>query len=430
MMAFWALVTKDLLLYKRNRRAWLLHLIMPVLLAAFFGYITGGAGKQAMGKISIALVNQDEHPLSVKIQTALEKEANLEIVHMPLDEAKDKIKKAKLKLLVVIPKGFAEQAQQAFFGQGQKAQLQFFYDPSDTIALSMVTGMLTQHVMEQVSQAIFTGQGEDDYLAKSLRQLQQSDLSQQKNKHLHDLFSQLKLVQDDQRQPSATPALKGISSPFEIDQQALLGGNDKDSGFNGYSHSFAGMSVQFLLFMAIDAGISILLLQRQGIWNRLIAAPIHFSTIILARAVSCALIAMILLCLIFGIGSVFFGVQIRGSLSAFLVLALVFSLMTASFGLLIAAFGKTAEAARGMATFATLIMVMLSGAWMPSFLFPAWLQELTLIIPLRWAVDGFDAVSWRGLGWSEVGVAVMVQLGFSLVFAGLAVWRFQQQRRA
>ena len=38
-----------------------------------------------------------------------------------------------------------------------------------------------------------------------------------------------------------------------------------------------------------------------------------------------------------------------------------FALMTASFGLLIAAFGKTPEAARGIPIFATLILVMLVG---------------------------------------------------------------------
>jgi ABC-2 type transport system permease protein len=52
-------------------------------------------------------------------------------------------------------------------------------------------------------------------------------------------------------------------------------------------------------------------------------------------------------------------------LAGFLVMAASFALMTAAFGLLIAAFGKTPEAARGMATFATMIMVMLGGAWVP-----------------------------------------------------------------
>ena len=41
---------------------------------------------------------------------------------------------------------------------------------------------------------------------------------------------------------------------------------------------------------------------------------------------------------------------------------------------------------------------MLGGAWVPTFVFPAWLQQFTRIVPVRWAVDGFDAMTWRGVG--------------------------------
>ena len=32
---------------------------------------------------------------------------------------------------------------------------------------------------------------------------------------------------------------------------------------------------------------------------------------------------------------------------------------------------------------AVLMMVMLGGAWVPTFIFPAWLQQFTLIVPVR-----------------------------------------------
>ena len=101
-----------------------------------------------------------------------------------------------------------------------------------------------------------------------------------------------------------------------------------------------------------------------------------------------------------------------------------FAIMTATFGLLIAAFGKTPEAARSMATFATLILVMLGGAWVPSFVFPQWMQTATLFVPTRWAVDGFDAMTWRGLGMDVAAECMAVQIGFALLFGSLALWKF------
>ena len=194
--------------------------------------------------------------------------------------------------------------------------------------------------------------------------------------------------------------------------------------YNGYAHSFAGMSVQFILFMGIDAGISILLARRLGLWNRLLAAPVSLSSLLAARALSCALIAFGLLCFIFAVAALVFGVRITGNMLGFLGVGVCFAVMTATFGLLIAAFGKTPEAARSMATFATLILVMLGGAWVPSFVFPQWMQTATLFVPTRWAVDGFDAMTWRGLGMNVAAECMAVQIGFALLFGSLALWKF------
>jgi ABC-2 type transport system permease protein len=112
----------------------------------------------------------------------------------------------------------------------------------------------------------------------------------------------------------------------------------------------------------------------------------------------------------------------------FLGVAIGFGALTAGFGLLIAAFGKTPEAARGIAMFATLILVMLGGAWIPSFMFPPWVQQVTLVTPTRWAIAGLDAVTWRGLGAAGAAPAVAVLLGFALLFTVAAVWRFKREQ--
>jgi ABC-2 type transport system permease protein len=198
-----------------------------------------------------------------------------------------------------------------------------------------------------------------------------------------------------------------------------------EQGYNAYAHAFAGMGVQFILFMGIDMGIGILLARRSGVWNRLLAAPVSLTQVLLARAASGAIIAFALLCIVFAVAVFGFGVRIA-SLPGFLGLALCFGVLTASLGLLIAAFGKTPEAARRIAMFAILIMVMLGGAWMPSFLFPEWMQKLTMAVPVRWAIDGLDTVTWRGLDAMAAAPAMGVQLGFAALFGVIAVWKFKR----
>jgi len=118
-------------------------------------------------------------------------------------------------------------------------------------------------------------------------------------------------------------------------------------------------------------------------------------------------------------------VRIDGSVPGFLLVSIAASVMAATFGLLVAALGRTPASARGVTTLAVLMMVMLGGAWVPTFIFPAWLQQATVIVPARWAVDGLDAMTWRGLGLSRALLPTGVLLGFAVLFWTVAVLRFR-----
>jgi ABC-2 type transport system permease protein len=185
------------------------------------------------------------------------------------------------------------------------------------------------------------------------------------------------------------------------------------------------MGVQFILFMGLDAGIALLLLRQSGLWQRLRAAPLSKTMLLGSRSVSAALIAGFILFVMFGFARIVFGVHIRGSFVGFLGVCAAFSLMTAAFGLMVAALGESVEATRGFSIMATLFMVMLGGSWVPTFIFPKWLQRLTVVVPTRWAMDGLDGMTWRGLGASAAFAPIGVMLLFTILFGVVAVVRFR-----
>jgi ABC-2 type transport system permease protein len=213
-----------------------------------------------------------------------------------------------------------------------------------------------------------------------------------------------------------------FSLPFATEAVESTGRTDRP--YNGYAHSFAGMGVQFILFMGIEVGVGVLLARRLGLWKRLRAAPLSRGLLLGSHIASGAITALVLLAIIYAAAIGIFHVRIDGSVAGFVGIAIAFALLTSSFGLLIAAIGKTPEATRGLAIFATLVMVMLGGAWVPSFVFPPWLQTASLVVPTRWAVDGLDAMTWRGLGFDAAIAPIAVLLAFSVLFAAIAVWRF------
>jgi ABC-2 type transport system permease protein len=211
--------------------------------------------------------------------------------------------------------------------------------------------------------------------------------------------------------------------PYTVKEQAMTSGANVT--YNGYAHSFAGMAIQFLLFAMANLGIEMLLERQRGLWKRLRSAPVSRLTLLAGKVLSGAIISLMILGVCFAFAMVVFHVRIEGGVAGFVGVSIACSLMASTFGVLIAALGNSPATARGVTTLAVLMMVMLGGAWVPTFIFPAWLQQFTLIVPVRWAVDGLDAMTWRGIGLSGALMPVAVLLAFAAAFWTIAASRFR-----
>jgi len=287
----------------------------------------------------------------------------------------------------------------------------------------MVTGILTGDVMQGVSKEMFTGQTGRAMVKDSLAQVQQiPDLPDADKKTLEDLLRSVDRW-NQTGQPADGALSRGLTMPFVTREEAVTA--RQNAQYNGYAHAFAGMVVQFVLFLGIDVGIGLLQQRQRGLWKRLRAAPLSRGVLLGSRATSAAILAFLVVQVNFLFARLVFGVKVEGSMLGFLAVSAAFALMTAGFGMLVASLGKTPEATRGLSIFATLIVVMLGGAWIPMFLFPQWLQKLTVIVPTRWAMDGFEAMTWRGLGLEAAVAPSAVLLLFAAVFGVLAVARFR-----
>jgi len=300
------------------------------------------------------------------------------------------------------------------------------YDPSQSTALPLVSGLLARHVMTGVGRALFTAQAGLPSFADLKRDVAASTtLDDAGKRDLAALFDSVERLQARGGLRAAGDAageLPGFSMPFETRQVEVAGRVDRR--YNAYAHSFAGMGVQFVLFMGIEMGVGLLLMRRMDLWKRLRAAPVSRALLLGSRIASGTLIAVALLAGIYAAAILFFGVRVDGSVAGFAAVAFAFALLTSTFGLLIAALGRTPEATRGLAILATLLLVMLGGAWVPTFVFPDWLQRATAWVPTRWAIDGLEAMTWRGQGLEAAWMPVAAMLACSAVFAAIAIRRF------
>jgi ABC-2 type transport system permease protein len=421
--AFSALVRKDVRIYLSNRRALLVSLVAPVLISAFMGAVLGG-GPTKPAAIPIGVVDLDQSAISKKIVADLAKDTMLTVKQLPQAQAIALVRKGDINAAAVIPQDFGKQASDALFRRDiGKPQIDIHYDPSQSVTLEMVKGLLTQYVMQEVSADLFGGNPQ--VIARQRdRVVNAKDLDPKIRDELLSLFKSIDAIQEQstERNNGSGPTQAGLTMPFGTRDHQVTSG---EQNYNAYAHSFAGMTVQFILFMGIELGVGLLLMRRMGLWQRLRAAPVSRATLLGSRIIAGTIIALILMAGIFAAAIVIFQVRIEGSVAGFVAVAISFAALTSSLGLLIAALGRTAEATRGMAIVLTLLLVMLGGAWIPTFVFPAWLQSFTRFVPTRWAIDGFDAMTWRAQPISAVYLPVAALLGLSIVLSALAVVTFK-----
>ncbi len=195
--------------------------------------------------------------------------------------------------------------------------------------------------------------------------------------------------------------------------------------YNSYAHSFAGMAVQFILFAGIDAGVLLLLTRQRGIWQRLRSAPITRGEFIVARALATTLIGLFQMTAIYLVAILVFKVRIDGSWPGFIAVVIAVCLLNAAFGLMLATLGRNASTTRGLAMMVTLLLVMIGGAWVPAFVFPRWLQNVSSYVPTRWAIDGLDGATWRGLPFDAALAPTLLLIGASAACLSIAIWRFR-----
>ena len=268
MTAFKALVAKDLKLFFSDRRAVVMSFIAPIAIASFFGYIFGGnGGKTETSKIAVVVVDQDRSTISRDIYSQLKNDKNLSVNPANAEDARAEVKKGSATVAIIIPPEFGKRAGEALFTSAVKPAIEVIYDPSHGAEQGMVQGILTGTVIQSVTKEIFGGQTGVNVIDNTLSQLDRSPALGPGDKA--SLKAMLEGVQQwnkrsgDTGKKLAGLAGIGVTMPYQIKEEAATA--KEGALYNGFGHSFGGMGVQFILFMGIDAGISVLLQRQRGL---------------------------------------------------------------------------------------------------------------------------------------------------------------------
>jgi ABC-2 type transport system permease protein len=384
------IAAKDLKLRIRDRSAFIVGILAPLLLAFIFNAILGGvAGGDFVPVFSVT--NLDGGTVGgafVSVLDEIEAEGVIEIAERPdsVAAAEQLAEDGTVAAAIIIPEGFSEAVQSG----GESAVIVVTNSDSPTsgeIARSIATGFVAEIQAAQLAVETTATAAGGTLTAAEIGQLAQVA-------------------------SAGLPQVISVGA-FETVKREL----DLATFFA------AAMSV-FFLFFTVSFGVNGLLEERQqGTLSRLMGAPIRSLSIVGGKALVSFVLGIVSMTILIVASSLLIGADWGNPLG---VAALVVMGVVAATGLMmvVAAFAKTPEQAGNLMAILAVGLGMLGGIFFPTGLGTGFLSYLAYISPHRWFLLGLTDLA-AGDAVTSIIPALIGLFAFAAVGWTIAIVKFR-----
>jgi ABC-2 type transport system permease protein len=193
----------------------------------------------------------------------------------------------------------------------------------------------------------------------------------------------------------------------------------------GFAQASSGMMVQFSIFGLITSAMVLVLERKSGTLQRLLSTPILRTEVIAGHILAMFSVIFTQQLILVLVGQFVFRVDYMRQPLAILVMITVLSLWAASLGLLISAVSRKEDQVITLSLIAMFIFAAMGGAWFPLEVAGKAFAAIGHVMPTAWAMDGFQNILMRGLGFPSVLMPAGILLVYAAAFFGLAIWRFR-----
>jgi ABC-2 type transport system permease protein len=412
------LALKDLRLLSRDLFGLFWIFVFPLLFALFFGSIMGG-GEQH-GSLRIAVADEDQSEASREFISKLKEKDALIIELMPRAEAQALVRKGRLTAYIAIKPGYGDAA--GFFGAA-KSSIELGVDPSRKAEAGLLQGVIMQTAMAGMQKSFSDP-------AKSRAQIQkaagdidkEAKLKDSDRQALKDLFSGLDkfFTRMDAKTLGANPQF-GTDKMVETVNMAREGSEPTSA----FEITFPSAVIWAIIGCVTSFSISLVTERVAGTFLRLRLAPLSWGRLLAGKGLACFLACTGVAVFLLLFGHFIFHVRIENPFG----LALAVAATAACFvGLmmLLATLGKTQQGVAGAGWGILMPLAMLGGGMIPLIAMPPFMQTLSNISPIKWAIYGLEGAIWRGFTLVEILLPCGILLAIGAVCFGLGVVKLSQ----
>lgn len=409
---------KDIRLLFRDRLSLFFIVLWPLTMAVFFGAMFSGLSS-GPESVPVALVDEDRTAASERFAARLEDSELLTVERTSAEQGLDLLRQGRTAVLLTLGPGFGAALDNPFVAT---PRIDMAVDPTRMAVAGMIRGFLLETAGEELSALITDPDRIAALNATNRLGIEALPPSAARDEFLTflDITPRItSLIEELGIGGSTTAAARG-GAPLDIVQSTIEA--ERIGPANAYSASFPQAMIWALIGGSASFSLSLTVERTRGTLLRLLVSPTTGRQVLASKALAALTVSIATTTALIALGIAAFGVAPASyPLLALAVLcgAVCFSGLTMAFSVL----GSTEGGTAGVSWGVMLPMSLLGGVMFPLFLMPQWMQVLSNVSPMKWALLALEGAVWRGFTPAEMALPCGV-----LVLIGVVAFSFGAAR--
>lgn len=411
-----ALARKELLIFIKDPGGLVLVFLMPMMFILIMSYaLAGSFGAGAENPIRILVVDNDEGRFSRGVMEELGREGVFELERewkgesLTRDLAESLIAEGKRSLAIVFPPGFSDVISRLETAHGETVTVALIVDPATSSRFMEPIRGTIRGIIEKIGMGSALPKLKDN-IARALEgRLGQAQVEG--------------LLKDGGEMPK-NGITRGENPLVSLEQMP-----PKGMGVEQYPDTFQqnvpGYTIFGLFWIVNLLATSVLEEKRSGTFRRLFVSPLGRFEILAGKMLPYYAVNLVQIAIMLFFARVFFGMSLGSSPLGIVAVGLSASASATGLGILVASVVRTDAQAGSLTVLVLLTLSALGGCFVPRFVMPESLQLAGLVTPHAWALDAFQDLLVRNMGFIDVLPKVLVLFAFGLGFLIFGTWRFR-----
>ncbi|HNK29254.1 MAG TPA: ABC transporter permease [Ferruginibacter sp.] len=397
-----ATVKKEVLLLLRDKVGLSILFIMPMVLIFVMTLVQDSAFKTMNEKgIPVVFIDNDKDSLGIQIERGLKANDlcylsdSIDGKPASVETAQKAVQEGKFLVGIVIPKGATEAIRKNVTElvnqtlNGEDSAKHKSAGTTDSVEITIL--------IDPVAKKSFLIS-----MTSNLREF----ISEVKTKIMFQTFSEqvAEIIPDKQNAPTNSYQKSQI-----IRYKELYASKSEDKIVpNAVQHNVPAWTIFAMFFIAIPLSSSILKEKNEGSVFRLHTMPTPYLLLVNGKIIVYVIVCLIQFVLMLSVGQIFLpmlglpALVLGNSIAGIMLLTGATAFAATGYGVMVGTLASTEHQAAIMGSLSILLLSALGGIWVPSYVMPEVMRNISAWSPLNWSLEGFYKLFLRGGHVSDV----------------------------